>query len=125
MVLDRKTNFFLGKTKEKKTAFGKLCGQTPKRWFFWFSLGKSWFLVEKPIFSQEKDGFGPKNQDGFGAKNQLFPRENQKNNFFGVWPYSFPKMFFLVFPRNKLVFRSKPIFFLEQIWFFGPEPSFS
>ena len=38
----RKTNFFLGKTKKKKktkkTSFGKLCGQTPKRWFFFFGF---------------------------------------------------------------------------------------
>ena len=34
MVLDRKTNFFLGKT--KKTSFRKLYGQTPKKWFFGF-----------------------------------------------------------------------------------------
>ena len=66
MVLDQKTNFFLGKdgfgpknqlfprkTKKtkKKPSFGKLYGRTPKRWFFWFSLGKSWFFAPKPSFS--------------------------------------------------------------------------
>ena len=90
MVLDKKTNFF---------------------------LGKSWFSVEKPTFSQEKDGFG--------AKNQLFPRENQKTIFLEFGHKVSQKMVFLVFPRKKLVFRSKTIFFLGKSWFFGPEPSFS
>ena len=66
MVLDKKTNFFLGKT--KKTIFldfGHIVSQ------------KMFFLV------------------------------------------------FLVFPRKKLVFCSKTIFFLGKSWFFGPEPSFS
>ena len=41
-----------GKPKEpKKPSFETLCGQTPKRWFFWFSLGKRWFWTEKPSFS--------------------------------------------------------------------------
>ena len=81
MVLGRKTNFFLGKTKKKtkKTSFKTLCGQTPKKWFFLvfprkklvldgktnFSLrkkmvldrktniflGKRWFWAEEPTFS--------------------------------------------------------------------------
>ena len=54
MILDRKTNFF---------------------------LGKRWFGREKPIFSQEKDGFGVK---------------------------------YHLFPRNKLAFLSKTIFFLRK-----------
>ena len=62
MVLGRKTSFFSGKT--KKPSFGKLCGQTPKRFFFGFPrkkmvlgrktnffLGKRWFWAEKPTFS--------------------------------------------------------------------------
>ena len=51
-----------------------------------------------------------------GQKKQLFPRENQKSNLFGVWPYSFPKdgFFFLIF-----------WFFLGKSWFFGPKPSVS
>ena len=36
---------------QKKPSFETLCGQTPKRWFFWFSLGKRWFWAEKPTFS--------------------------------------------------------------------------
>ena len=37
IVLGRKTNFFLGKTKKKqKTSFETLCGQTPKKMFFCF-----------------------------------------------------------------------------------------
>ena len=52
MVLDRKTNFFLRKTKKKtkKTSFGKLYGQTPKRLFFWFSLRKKLVFCPKTIF---------------------------------------------------------------------------
>ena len=95
MVLDRKTNFF---------------------------LGKRWFWTGKPIFSKEKVGFRQKNQlfprkkmvlgrktnfflgkrwprkkDGFGQKNQLFPWDNQKNHLFGVWLHSFPKDGFFCF----------------------------
>ena len=50
MVLDKKTNFFLGKT--KKTIFlefGHIVSQ--KMFFFWFFLGKSWFFGPKPSFS--------------------------------------------------------------------------
>ena len=36
---------------QKKTSFETLCGQTPKRLFFWFSLGKRWFWAEKSFFS--------------------------------------------------------------------------
>ena len=50
MVLGRNTNFFLSKT---------------------------WFWVEKPIFSQEKDGFGPKNPL-FSRKKMVLDR---KTNF--------------------------------------------
>ena len=83
---------------------------------FWFSLGKSWFLVEKPTFSKKKMVLDKKTnffpgkswfsvekptfslgKDGFEAKHQLFPRENPKNHFFGVWPYSFPKDSFFGF----------------------------
>ena len=42
VLFQSETNFFLRKTKEqkKKKSFEKLCGQTPKRLFVWFSLGK-------------------------------------------------------------------------------------
>ena len=36
------------KQKTKKTSFETLCGQTPKRCFFLFSLGKRWFWTGKP-----------------------------------------------------------------------------
>ena len=107
MVLDRNTDFFRG-----------------KRWF-WdrktnFFLGKRWFGREKQIFSLEKDGFG--------VKNHLFPRENQKNHLFGVWPHSVSKIFFFwffwFFPRKKLVFLSRTIFFLGKSLFSCPKPSF-
>ena len=105
-------------------------------------------LGRKTNFFLEKDGFGQKNQFFLrkkmvlGRKNQLFPRENQKNHLFGVWPHSFPKdVFFgflvfprkklvflpktIFFPRKKLVFLSKTIFFLGKSWFSCPKPSFS
>ena len=80
--------------------------------------GKRWFSVEKPTSSEEKDGFG--------AKNQLFHRENQKKTIFLEFGHiGFPKDVFFVFPRKKLVFQHKTIFFLGKSWFFGPKPSFS
>ena len=64
MVLDRKTNFFLGKTKTQSFTSWKLCGQSPKRLFFVFPrkklvfhaetnfpLGKRWFCAEKLTYS--------------------------------------------------------------------------
>ena len=156
MVLGRKTNFFLGKTKnQKKTYFETLCGQTPKRLFFFplekdsfsrqnhlfprkklvfhaqtiFFLGKSWFSCPKPFF-QEKVGFP--------VQNHLFPRKKlvflSKTIFFlgktkeNIFPHSVSKdgvFGFLVFPRKKLVFLPKTIFFLGKNWFSCPEPSFS
>ena len=96
MVLGRKTNFFLGKT--KKTIFLESGRIVYHFWFFvfprkklvflpktlpktMFFLGKSWFFCPKPSFSWEKVGFS--------AQNHLFPRENQKSHLFGVWPHSF------------------------------------
>ena len=65
MVLGRKTNFFLGKTKKnKKNIFWETMRPNSKKMFFWFSLGKN----------------------GFGQENQLFPRKkmvlDRKTNFF-------------------------------------------
>ena len=82
MVLGRKTNFFLGKTKkkQKKHLLGNYAAKLQKDGFLVFRkklvflpktiffLGKSWFWTEKP---SEKVGFG--------QKNQLFPRSK---NFF-------------------------------------------
>ena len=88
MVLGRKTNFFLEKT--KKTIFlefGRIVSQKmvflvfprkklvflPKAIFF---LGKSWFSRPKPFFFLGKSWFSrPK---------PSFPRENQKKHLFGV-----------------------------------------
>ena len=93
MVLDRKTNFFVGKRwfwREKPTFFlgktkknhllGDYAAKVQKAVFFWFSLGKRWFWTGKQTFSWEKDGFGQN----------------------------------LLFPRKKLVFRPKTIFFLGK-----------
>ena len=49
MVLGRKTNFFLGQT--KNTIFWETMRPNSKKIFLWFSLGKSWFFCPKPSFS--------------------------------------------------------------------------
>ena len=62
---------------------------------FVFPRKKLVFFCPKPSFSWEKVGFS--------AENHLFPRENQKNHLFGVWPHSVSKdgfFGFLVFPRK-------------------------
>ena len=77
MVLDRKTNFFLGKRwfwtgkptfsyekdgfgqknqffprkNQKNHLLGNYAAKLQKDCFFWFSLGKSWFFCPKPSFS--------------------------------------------------------------------------
>ena len=67
MVLDRKTNFF---------------------------LGKRWFWTGKPTFSSEKDGLGVKNQlfprkkMVLARKTNFFLGKTKKNHLFGVWPRS-------------------------------------
>ena len=71
-----------------------------------FFLGKRWFWAEKPTF---------------------FLGKNQKKHLFGVWPHSFPKDGFLVFPEKKLVFsaqnhlfpRKKLVFLPKTIFFLG------
>ena len=129
MVLDQNTNFFLGKrwfwiknlekpTKPKKTSFGKLYGQPTKRWFFWFSLGKSWLSVEKPVFLRKMTVLD-QNTNFFLEKNQ----QNQKKNIF--WETIRPdykKIVFLVFPRKKLVVGGKTNFFLGKRWFWTKKP---
>ena len=65
MVLGRKTNFFLGKTKKsKKLSFETLCGQTPKRWFFLVFPrkkvvldGKTNFFLRKKMVLDRKTTF--------------------------------------------------------------------
>ena len=97
-----------------------------------FFLGKRWFWTKKPTFSEEKDGFGP--------KNQLFPRKNPKNkkNIFWetIWPnskkmvfwFSIGKSWFLpqnyLFPRKELVFWSRTIFFSWKKLVFCLKPFF-
>ena len=77
-------------------------------------LGKRWFWAEKPTFSWEKDGFGQKTNFFLGKRwfwaekktfsrekmvfgKQLFPRENQKNHNFELWPHVSQKIFLGVF----------------------------
>ena len=181
MVFERKNSYFLekrqfwtgkpifllGKTKQtKKTSFGKLCGQSPKRCFLIsprkklvfhadnqgkYGFGqknqlfpKRWFWAETQLFPckkmvlSSKTYFFHREKLVFGMRNQLFPRENHKNNRFGLWPHSVPQDGFLVFPmkkfgfpvqnyvfhRKKLVSHSKTIFFLGKtkktiFWEFG------
>ena len=139
MVLGRKTNFFLGKT--KKPSFWSLWPHSfPKDVFFVvflvfprkrlvfsaqnhlfprkklvflsktiFFLGKSWFSCPKPSFPYEKVGFP--------VQNHFFPRENQTTIFLVSDRIVSQKMFFLVFlvfPRKNLVFLPKTIFFLGK-----------
>ena len=106
MVLGRKNQLFPEKATKKKS-FRKLCGQTPKGWFFWFSLGKRWFWAEKTNFFLGK------------TKKTIFLES-------GRIVYHF---WFFVFPRKKLVFLPKTLpktmFFVGKSWFFCPKPSFS
>ena len=132
MVLDRKTNFF---------------------------LGKKWFWTGKPTFAQEKDGSGQENRlfprkkmvgrekptfswekDGFGKENHLFRRENQKKTSFETLCGRTPKkIVFLVFPskkkgfgqenqlfpRKKMALDRKTNLFLGKRWFGREKPTFS
>ena len=82
MVLGRKTNFFLGKT--KKTMFLEFGRIVSQKMFFLFFFGFSW----------EKVGFLPKTFVFLGQS----------------W-FSCPKP---SFPRKKIVFLSKTIFFLRK-----------
>ena len=89
MVLGRKTNFFLGKTKkhilwDTTRPKSKLMVFPRKKLIFHaetiFSLEKNWFFCSKPFFPRKKmvlvwkTNF-PKDKDGFGIQNQLFPRK--------------------------------------------------
>ena len=119
-----KNQLFLGKTKKtKKASFETLCGQTPQRWFFWFSPGKNGFGQENQLFPRKK----------MVLDNQLFPRENQKNkkkqkHHLRHYATRHQKDGFLVFsrekdgfgqenqlfPRTKMVLGRKTIFFLGK-----------
>ena len=120
--------------KNKKKSFETLCGQTPKRWVFWFSLGKRWLWTGKPTFSQENDGFG--------QKNQLFPREKRKrwfgagkpNFFLGKTKQTIILDFGRIVSQKFFFFRFfwfsigkswfSFIFSLGASWFFCPKPFF-
>ena len=60
-----------------------------------------------------------------GQKNQLFPRKNQRTIFWETMRPNSKKIVFFGFPRKKLVFLPKTIFFLGKSWFSCPKPSFS
>ena len=94
MVLDGKTNFF---------------------------LGKKWFWTGKPTEPWEKDGFGQKKTNFFLGKT----KQTKKTIFWETMRPNSKKMVFLVFPRKKLVFLPKTIFFLGKSWFWTEKPSFS
>ena len=118
MVLGRKTNFFLGKTTTiKKPSFETLCGQMPKRLFFVFPRkrlvfhAKTIFPRKKLVFHAQTIFFFPRQKlvflsktifllrkNGFPVQNHLFPRENQNNHLFGVWPHSVSTDGFFGFP---------------------------
>ena len=103
MVLGRKTNFFVGK---------------PKNQFF--PKEKDDFVQKKQLFPRKKNCFYVKNQIFLGkrwflAENQFFPRENQKNYLFRLWPHNLPKIFIFLFFG----------FSLGKNWFSYPKPSFS
>ena len=96
MVLGRKTNFFLVKTK-KTIFFGVWPHSFPKMFFlvFLFFLGKSWFFLPKTIFFLGKSWFF--------CRKPSFSSGKPKNHLFGVWPHSVSKdgfFGFLVFPRK-------------------------
>ena len=55
MVLDRKTNFFLGKT--KKTIFWETIWPNSKKMVFWVFPRKKLVFCLKTIFSQGKSWF--------------------------------------------------------------------
>ena len=109
-----------------------------------FSPGRRWFWAETPTFSCQKHGFGLKNQffprkkmvldrkthfflgkRWFWIEKPIFPREDKKSIFLEFGHIVCQKILFVVFPRKKLVCRSKTIFCLGKSWFFGPKASFS
>ena len=63
-----------------------------------------------------------------GRKTNFFLGKTQKTTFLEFGRIVSQKMvflFFLVFPRKKLVFLPKTIFFLGKSCFFCPKPAFS
>ena len=87
-----------------------------KTWFWagkpTFSLGERWFWREKLHFSSEKDGFG--------QETNFFLRKTKNTIFVDFGRIVSQKMlflFFLVFPRKKLVSFPKPSFSWETVGF--------
>ena len=78
MVLGRKTNFFLGKT--KKTIFWETMRPNSKKMvFFGFPQEKIGFSAQNHLFPRKKLVFLPKTifclgKSWFSAQNHLFPR---------------------------------------------------
>ena len=60
-----------------------------------------------------------------GRKTNFFLGKTKKTIFLEFGRIVSQKMVFLVFPRKKLVFLPKTIFFLGKSWFSCPKPSFS
>ena len=102
-----------------------------------FFLGKSWFSIPKPSFSEEKDGFGQKNQlvPGekmvLGRKTNSFLGKTKKTIILDLGRIVSQKQFFLVFlPKTifflgKSWFSTRKPFFPRKTWCFTPRPSFS
>ena len=136
MVLDRKTNFFLGKRwfwaekptfsweNQKNHLFRVWPHSFPKDVFFGFF----WFSQEKLVFLSKTIFFLGKSWCSL-SKTIFFLGKTKKKTIFLVSDRIVSqKMFFLVFlvfPRKKLVFLPKTIFFLGKSWFFTPKPPFS
>ena len=121
MVLGRKANIFLGKTKKtknKKTFLGNYAAKVQNDGFLVFPRKKLVFLP-KTIFSLGNTGLGRKTIFVLGKRwfwhgNQFFPREKV-----GFLHQNNP------FPRKKLVFHAKTTYFLGKHLFSCPKPFFS
>ena len=103
MVLDRQTNFFLGKT--TNNIFWQTIWPNSKKMDFLSSLGKIGFSIQNHLFPKKSGFFGPK--PSFSWEKIGFSTQNH------------------VFDRKKLVFRPKTIFFLVKSWFRREKPFFS
>ena len=114
MILGRKTNFFLGKRWfwcEKTNFF-------LEKWFWaenQFVPRKKMVWAERQFFPQKKLG-----KRRFWEGKPFFRRENQITLSLDFGRIVSNRCF----PRKKLVFLPKTIFFLGKSWFFTPKPSF-
>ena len=97
MVLDRKTNFFLGKTKNtQNNIFLETIWPDSKKMVFWV-FPKVGFSIQNHLFPKKKLVVRSKTfflLVGFSAQSHLFARENQKNHLLRVW---LKRVFFFVF----------------------------